>query len=244
MRGEQEVRRFYDREAADYDARRWTHEAGIRTDHVQAEIVRELMAAAPAGPFLELGIGTGRFGVRLASRAHPCVGVDASGEMLRATADRARREGKTAHVRLLRGSGLALPVGSASLDSALCINVMSHIPAAEVAVRELARVLRPGGTLVISFPNAASPYLPYAALVRLTRRSLHRGVHTRWFTPNEIRSALTSAGFAIEEVRGQLVYSFARGTLLPRLLAPLDCAFRAGPLAWAGSSVFLRARRT
>lgn len=240
---ESEIREFYEAEAGHYDADRWAHAAGAETDRVQAEIAEALLRAAPPGLFLELGVGTGRFATALAHPERPCLGLDISRAMLRETATRAERAGKGPALRLVQASGLALPFANASLGACASFNVFSHLPNAEATLEELARVLRPGGLLALNFPNALSPYLPYALSVRLTGRSLRKGVHTRWYDPFEIRRILDHAGFSVEDAYGQIHYPWARGTLVRRMLGKADALVRRGALAWTGSIVFVLARR-
>lgn len=55
-----------------------------------------------------------------------------------------------------QGDVTALPVASAAADLAVCWDVLEHVRAPEHAVRELARVLRPGGLVVLALPNILS----------------------------------------------------------------------------------------
>ncbi len=237
------VQGFYDAEARAYDAERWAHASGAATDRVQAEIVTAMLAQAPPGPFLEVGIGTGRFGVGLSSAERPCLGLDVSLAMLLESARRRRSSGKDAFVWLVQASGTALPFGDATFGACLCINVLSHLRDAGAALAELARVLEPGGVLVANFPNAMSPYLPYALAVRAAGRSLRKGVFTRWYSPREVRRLLGAVGFDVIEVRGQLHHPWARSRWLRKLLGRADAAVRRGALSWRGSIVYVLAVR-
>ena len=242
-RSEREVKGFYEDEAALYDDRRWTAPGGVETNNVQIAIAEEMLAQAPPGLFLELGVGSGGFAVTLARRGRPCVGLDISRSMLARTAARAREHDQQENLRLVQASGLALPFANASLGAGLSLNVLSHIPDAEATLAELARVIRPGGLLAVNFPNAWSPYLPYALGVRLIGRSLLRGVPTRWYNPPEVRRMLEDAGFEIVRGWGQLHYPWARGELLRRILARGDAAVREGALSQLGSILYRLARR-
>ena len=76
------------------------------------------------------------------------VGIDADEE----TVARARDDypGPT----FVAGDVCALPFPDSSFDAAVCFEVIEHVADPAALVRELARVLRPGGTLAISTPNA------------------------------------------------------------------------------------------
>lgn len=95
----------------------------------------------------DLGCGTGQVAAALAPFVARVIAVDRSGEMLQAARRRVRDTG-TVEVR--RGDLEALPIADGELDAATLLLVLHHIPDPAAALREAARVLRPGGRLVIS----------------------------------------------------------------------------------------------
>lgn len=242
-RRESDVHGFYEQEAAGYDEERWQTPAGAETSRVQWEIAHTMLERAPRGLFLELGVGTGRFAATLTSRERPCVALDISRAMLGKTAARAAAEGTRPFLRPVQASGLRLPFANSSLGACLSLNVFSHLPDAEATLAELSRVIRPGGVLAVNFPNALSPYLPYAMGVKLTGTSLRKGVHTRWYTPGEVERILGAARFSVVETWGQIHYPWARGALVQRALARADAAVRHGRLSRLGSILFVLAQR-
>ena len=237
------VRGFYEAEAASYDDRRWHDPAGLATHRVHIKVVRELLAKAPPGPFLELGIGTGRFGATLANAERPCFGLDISRNMLARAAARGQEEGTGGHLALVQASGGSLPFATGSIGACLSVNVLSHLPDPPATVAELGRVIRPGGVFLANWPNAQSPYVPYTLAVRLTGRSLLRGVLTNHYTPREIRALLGRNGFEIEDIRGHLAAPWARLGPLLAVLSGIDAAMRRGWPAWWTNAPFLLARR-
>jgi ArsR family transcriptional regulator len=74
------------------------------------------------------------------------IGVDASAEMLMAARERVAG---LRNVELRSGSLEALPIESASLDAVTLMLVLHHLPAPAVALTEAARVLKPGGRLLL-----------------------------------------------------------------------------------------------
>jgi len=106
--------------------------------------VRGLIDAVPAGVALDAACGTGRHTRHLRARGHRVIGVDASPHML----EHARRAAPDADLR--RGDLTALPVDTASVDLAVCALALTHCERLEAPVAELARVLRPGGRLIVS----------------------------------------------------------------------------------------------
>ncbi len=107
--------------------------------------------AAPDARVLEVGPGPGWFSPAVA-RALPrgrLVLLDLQREMLAKAARRLRRAGAS-NFALVQGEGTRLPFRAASFDAAFLVAVLGEIPEPASAVRELARVLRPGGLLSIT----------------------------------------------------------------------------------------------
>jgi ubiquinone/menaquinone biosynthesis C-methylase UbiE len=128
----------YARWAANYDA---MPNALIR---LEEPVVRALTDAWPTGVVLDAACGTGRHARHLAARGHRVIGVDASPEMLA----EARRALPAADLRV--GDLGALPLERASVDGAVCALALTHCERLGPPIAELARVVRPGGRLVVS----------------------------------------------------------------------------------------------
>jgi len=111
---------------------------------VEQPLVRALLDRTPAGRALDAACGTGRHAAHLAAAGHEVAGVDTSPDMLAV----ARR--RLPHADLRQASLEALPFADASFDLAVCSLALTHVPTLDVAIAELARVLRPGGRLVLS----------------------------------------------------------------------------------------------
>jgi ubiquinone/menaquinone biosynthesis C-methylase UbiE len=94
---------------------------------------------------LDVGSGTGRFTPALADAFGPVTGVEPSVRMREAAQAQSRHPG----VRYLAGSAEDLPVLSGSADYALMFLSWHHVQDKPRAVKELARVLRPGGRLLL-----------------------------------------------------------------------------------------------
>lgn len=94
----------------------------------------------------DLGCGTGQVAAALAPFVARVVAVDRSGEMLQA----ARRRLKAfPNVEVRRGELDAMPIADAELDAATLLLVLHHLAEPSAALREAARVLKPGGRLLI-----------------------------------------------------------------------------------------------
>ena len=95
----------------------------------------------------DLGCGTGQVAEVLAPWVRQVIAVDESAAMLQAAKRRVRG---LANVEVRRGALEALPIPDASLDALTCVLVLHHLPAPELALAEAARVLRPGGRLLLT----------------------------------------------------------------------------------------------
>lgn len=106
-----------------------------------------LLALLPAEwTVADLGCGTGRLAVELAGYVKRVIAVDNSAAMLEAAR---KRVADVANVDVRRGDLEALPIDGGACDAALMVLVLSYLPDPEAAVREMARVIRPGGRGVI-----------------------------------------------------------------------------------------------
>lgn len=107
-------------------------------------VIEEILGGLPAGASLDAACGTGRIAAVLSQRGHQVVGVDSSPEML----DRARVRVPGGEFRL--GDLARLPVADDAVDLVVCCLALTHVSDLRPVMAQFARVLRPGGHLVIS----------------------------------------------------------------------------------------------
>jgi ArsR family transcriptional regulator len=94
----------------------------------------------------DLGCGTGQVAITLAPAVRKVIGIDNSPAMLRAARRRAANLG---NVDLRSGDLEALPIDTGSCDAALLILVLTYVTDPAVVLREAARIIRPGGKVVV-----------------------------------------------------------------------------------------------
>ena len=107
-------------------------------------IVHELLARHPIGAALDAACGTGRHAAYLASLGHKVTGIDATPEML----DMAKA--KVPAAQFETGDLTAIPLLDGRMDVAVCSLALTHCADLGPPIREIARVVRPGGHVVIS----------------------------------------------------------------------------------------------
>lgn len=105
------------------------------------------LALLPSGwTIADLGCGAGAVMLSLSRYVHQVIGVDQSGAMLKAA--RKTLDGIT-NVELRRGDLDNVPIDDGTCDGALCILVLAYLPEPQKTLREMARILKPGGKAVI-----------------------------------------------------------------------------------------------
>ena len=135
------------------------------------------------------------------------------------------------------GDVRALPIRDASVDVVYSMGTIEHFPEYAQAVREIFRVLRPGGIAIVGVPNKLDPFLRPLLVHTLNACGLYGYGMEKSFTPGALRRLLESAGF---EVTAQTGILFIPGWLRmlelwlhardPRLTRLTGWAVR--PFAW------------
>ncbi|HEX8847948.1 MAG TPA: methyltransferase domain-containing protein [Gemmatimonadaceae bacterium] len=140
---------------------------------------------SPGKLFLDIGCNWGRWCVAAARLGFIPVGIDPSLQALRAAQRVARQLGVRAH--FVCGDGRYLPFQTRTFDVVYSYSVLQHFAKADVAqsLREVARVVRPSGEVVIQMPNVFG----LRSLYHQARRGFHEGrdFDVRYWTPGELR---------------------------------------------------------
>jgi len=119
-------------------------EPGNQLIDLEQPVVREILDGLPRGVALDAACGTGRHSAYLASLGHTVIGADSSAAML----ERARE--KVPRGEFYEADVDNLPLPDDHVDLVVCALALVHVPDLEPVLAEFVRVLRPGGSLVIS----------------------------------------------------------------------------------------------
>jgi SAM-dependent methyltransferase len=179
-------------------------------DRKFAVLTEEIAAQLPVDAYLDAGCGDGRFLAVLPALGplpRRVVGVDIADTIL----DTARRACEPVHLapELVRANLELLPLADAEFDLVVSVQVLEHLLDPAAGIRELARVLRPGGVLLLSTDNRRAlvtrtlngPRWLVARLLRKRRsRVLIEFPHAS-FTRRELVSLLREAGLDVERTR-------------------------------------------
>jgi len=113
-------------------------------------VIKEL-ALAPNARVLDVATGTGDLAIELANAvpAGKVIGLDPSANMLAVATLKLARRGLDSRVSLIEGDAQALPQANCEIDAATIAFGIRNVPDRPRALRELARVVRPGGTIAI-----------------------------------------------------------------------------------------------
>ena len=184
----------FDRVADIYDATRGGEERGAR-------MARDLEPwFSGTGPTLEVGVGTGVVALALHRSGRDVVGIDLSAPMARRALGRLGR-------RVAVGDAERMPVASASVDDAYSVWVLQLVRDIRLVLREVARVLRPGGRYLV-IPSDATPVIdePIGRAQRTLNRVAYGG--PRQDRADEVVAAAEACDLRVLDVADGAVHEY------------------------------------
>lgn len=192
-------------EVSVYDQKRFGRPGGRFLNQTQVNSVLDLLGPTPLS-VLEVGCGTGRFTFSMARAGHQVTGVDYSTAMLDTCRKRQADEGANA-VRLMEGSIFELPFEDSSFDAVLSVHVLMHLPEHEDAIRELLRVVRPGGVVIFDIRNRRSLNRISYPFRRMAQSLQGRDPWYVWYsTVDEVGEFAARNGARLDQVHGMFPF--------------------------------------
>jgi malonyl-CoA O-methyltransferase len=138
---------------------------------------------------LDAGCGTGRYLQELKVRGASAIGVDLSAQML----ERARSVSNS----VARADFRALPFGACAIDLVVCGLALGDVADLELALAEIARVMRPGGCVIYSVVHPNGEALGWSRTFESDGRTM--AVEGFWHTADRHRRACAAAGLRIDQ---------------------------------------------
>jgi len=169
----------------------WDSPAGRRRADRRARIFVETGGLGPGRRALELGCGTGVFLEKVAPCGADIHGLDLSEDLL---AKARVRLAAVRNVTLHQGNAEQSPFPAADFDVVYGSSVLHHLDL-DAALREIHRVLRPGGRLVFTEPNIVNPQVAVMFHLGLTKHYFGVSPDEMAFSRWKARRALVRAGF-------------------------------------------------
>jgi SAM-dependent methyltransferase len=166
--------------------------AALQAERAAALAARldELLTFTGDERVLDVGTGTGAFAFAIAPRVREVVAVDADDEM----AERARAHAP-ANVEVVVGDGERLPFESFSFDCAVSGRTLHHTPRPELVIAELARLTRPGGTILVV--DHIAPVDPLAAFELNRFEKARDSSTTRVLSDGDLRALFDANGLVL-----------------------------------------------
>lgn len=189
---------------------------GAITEAIELRAVLDLVGDVAGVRLLDAGCGDGALVAAMAAKGAEVTGVDPDPAMLLAA--QKRMAGAGVKATLTEGRLEQLPFPDASFDVVASITVLCFLPDATGAFREMARVLRPGGRLIL---GELARWSLWAAQRRVRGWLGSRTWQAaRFRTPGELRALAEQAGLRVTALRGAVYYP--RIGWLARAMAPFD----------------------
>ena len=194
-------------------------EVGEMTERLERQLILELIGDVNGLRVLDVGCGDGDLAVALWQRGAKVVGIDVSGVMIEAAKARAKKHDSDIAFHLAGADNMPFP--SEHFDVVVAVTILCFVENPPPVFREIARVLRTGGRLVIGELGRWSTW----AVERRVRAWLGSRLwrRARFRTARELRSLAEQANLVAGPVRGAIYYP--RWAPAMRLLAPFDAAF-------------------
>lgn len=208
-------RDYYDAFSKSYEAERGENSLkGYHDmlDELESEFVRRYGAGKD---ILEVGCGTGLVLSRIRDFARNAKGIDLSPGML----EHARARG----LDVSEGSATELPFEDASFDVTCSFKVLAHVPAIHVALSEMARVTRAGGTVIAEFYNPQSLrglIKRYGPAGRIAHSATEANVFTRFDSPRAVER-MTPTGCRMVDSRGVRIVTPSAGVMRLKALGEI-----------------------
>ena len=228
--------------AESFDGMRFSGPIGRLVAESQERVIVDFLDPVGGLTVLDVGTGTGRGALVLASRGATVTGVDASAEMLAVARRRAAAAGLA--VEFVQGDAHGLAYGDRSFDVVVCLRVLMHTPDWRQSLGELCRVAR--DRVLFDYPALMSAAALQSAARHLANLAGGRTEAYRVLADRAVRATLRANGFRIQRSDRQFVMPIALHKRVGSagMTRNVESAFRKTGINWLlGSPVTVVAER-
>ncbi len=198
--------RMYEENTASLDDENFRLRRDFAVDYIESNIDK-------SARILDLGCGAAPVTYELLKRGYDVVGLDYSPDMLENARQRLISGGFTnADQLLFRGNGERTPFEDEAFDCVVCLGVISYVEEYENIIKEIFRVLKPGGVVLISFRNkynlvandpvGLSKFLMKKTLMSLGLRGPDKFKIGRYMDAKEVKGAAAKCGLEFQSFKG------------------------------------------
>ena len=187
---------YFDKIAFRYDEWFLT-KTGKYVKNTEKRLIFELLEIKE-GLALDLGCGTGLYTLELKSIGFKVFGLDLSKKMLKVALL------KDKALSLLRGDAYFLPFKDKCFDLVISITLFEFLKTPEKSIKEIFRVLKPGGEVLIGTMNSRSLWFLFKRLKSKFVETAYR--YARFYTPKELENLLKQSGFKEVQTRGVIFF--------------------------------------
>lgn len=249
---------YFDHLASTYTSLYESRTPGGLAFRLRRQRVLELFDQA-GGRVLDVGCGSGVMADDFLARGCEYYGIDPSPRMI---GECRRAFAPESHAHFAVGGAEVLSFPDGSFDAVLCVGVLERVHDDRQALREMVRVLRPGGTLIVTVPSKFSPYVLWRDFLFYPLTSLARPAYYRLrgrnvppvipphrlYGPATFARTITRLGCTVTATAycGFQLLVPPLDTLLPRVaMGVLERAegLRHGPLRKLGFAIITRAAK-
>lgn len=199
-----EKQRFYDRFADEFDAKMNRYDLETRLQVIYGHLLPQDLNGKM---LLDAGCGTGWFSLKAMEHGARVTSLDVGINLL-------EQVGKKCRSERCAGSICALPFPDQTFDFVVSSEVIEHVPEPRLAVRELARVLKPEGILALTTPNRIWHFA--IAFANLTGARPYEG-YENWVGYGELARWLFSERLTVEKQFGFHLFPFVTRLSYPLL---------------------------
>jgi 2-polyprenyl-6-hydroxyphenyl methylase/3-demethylubiquinone-9 3-methyltransferase len=189
-----------------------------RCDYIESRVDRVFgREAFGQQEVLEVGCGGGLLSEGMAERRVIVVGIDPSESSLQIARAHTQKSGLGQNTFFEQGYAESLPYADGSFSVIVCMDVLEHVQNLEAVIKEITRVLAPGGIFIFDTINRTP--LARIALIWIGERFFQKnglvpGLHhyEKFIKPNELKALLVKSGLKVHEMSG-FMPAFKRGHL-------------------------------